>query len=255
MGMIPSCYNWLVPLALIVSLFFAYGCTKEESDEFNKAIMEGIKQQAINTVTGKGNTSISVEVNKPGAECRFDSDCPSLCEGGVFWKRGCDAQTDKCVKTFDTDCSQQMTAIGNDTFPKLCTTGGCVDDTGAISARKSELVASANDYTAQMQQTTGLRQTAANNCISALADVTDKLIIDTALTFGRLPTSATSIYSATTRQTINTLGKAASGTTKMSAEEFISLNCNAIKALDTDYSLLSKKRDIVMAQAENYQGR
>jgi len=237
-------------------LLLAFGCTAQEEKEFNDAIMQGIQQEAVKGVKNATGGLLDLGSTAPKGECRFDSDCASVCESGVFWKRGCNAQADKCVKTFDTDCGAQATAFGEDSFPKLCTASGCVDDTSAIHARKEELVSRANDYSAAMQQTTELRQVAAKNCISALADVTDKLIIDTALSFGRLPTSTTSIYSVTTRQAVNTLGKAASGgSSKMSAEEFISLNCNAIKALDSDYALLSKKRDLVMAQAKLYEGR
>lgn len=240
----------------LVSFTYFSGCTKEDEAEFNKAIMEGIKQEAANTVKnatggliGGGN-----DKPKPNAECRFDSDCKPVCEGNVYWKKGCDAQTDKCVKTFDTDCASQYTVVGEFSFGKVCRASGCADDASAIRAKKSALVAEANDYTAQMQEATALRQTAAKNCISALSDVTDKLIIDTAMTFARLPRSPTSIYSLTTKNTIDRIGTAAAPNTKMSAEEFISLNCNAIKALDTDYALASKKRDIVMKQAEAFAG-
>jgi len=41
----------------------------------------------------------------------------------------------------------------------------------------------------------------------------------------------------------------------MPAEEFISLNCNAIRALGTDYAVASKKRDLAMEQAKLYEGR
>jgi len=248
--------RFLIACALAASLlFFAFGCTAEEEKEFNQALMQGIQQEAVKGVKNATGGLVDLGGAAPKGECRFDSDCTSVCEGNVFWKRGCDAQADKCVKTFDTDCSAQATAFGQDSFQKLCAASGCADDNGAIHARKEELVSQANDYSAAMQQTTELRQIAAKNCIGALADVTDKLIIDTALSFGRLPRSTTSIYSITTKQTVNTLGKAASGGGKMSAEEFISLNCNAIKALDNDYALLSKKRDLIMEQAKLYAGK
>ena len=174
-------------------LLFAFGCTAQEEKEFNAALMQGIQQEAVKGVKNATGGLVDLGGSTPKGECRFDSDCASVCEGDVFWKRGCDAQTDKCVKTFDTDCAAQATAFGEDSFPKLCTTLGCTDDTSAIHARKEELVSQANDYSAAMQQTTELRQVAAKNCISALADVTDKLIIDTALIFSKLPTSTTSI--------------------------------------------------------------
>ncbi len=239
------------------SIFLLSGCTAQEEKEFNDALRRALIQEARNQVNNATNNLVQGAEHALGigGECRFDSDCTAMCEGSVYWKRGCDPRTDKCMKTFDTDCHAQTTVVGNYDFAKLCAASGCADDTASIHAKKEELIAQANEYTAAMQQTTALRQTAAKNCIGALADVTDKLIIDTALTFGRLPTSTTSIYSITTKQTINTLGGAATGGTRMSAEEFISLNCNAVKALDTDFALASKKRDIVMEEAKAFEGR
>ncbi|MFH1094850.1 MAG: hypothetical protein V1728_01390 [Candidatus Micrarchaeota archaeon] len=245
----------LLAFALAVSFILLYGCTAEEEKEFNQAVEHAAQQQAIDTIKNSTGGLIDLGGGKPAGECRFDSDCPPLCEGSVFWKRGCDAQTDKCVRTFDTDCGMQPTVLGEFSFPGLCAPGGCVQDNAAIRAKKSELVSQANGYTAAMQQTTDLRQTASRNCRSALADVTDKLIIDTALSFGRLPRSGTSIYSITTKNTIERLGKTVSGSDKMPVEEYIALNCKAVESLDADYALLAKKRDIVIEQAKAFEGR
>ena len=102
-----------------------------------------------------------------------------------------------------------------------------------------------------MQQTTSLRQIASKNCIAGLSDVTSKLIIDTAVSFGTLPTKMIDVLSDNTNRLVDQL---ADSGTKMSPEEYISLNCNAVKALDTDYALLSKKRDLVIAQAKPFEG-
>lgn len=242
---------------LLVSFIIISGCTKEEEEEFNAALMEGVKQEAANTVKNATGGLIGggTDKPKPTRECRFDSDCKPVCEGNTFWKRGCDAQTDKCVKTFDTDCSSQYTSIGEFSFEKLCYASGCADAAASISDKKSELIAEANGYTAQMEQANELQQVASKNCRSALADVTDKLIIDAALSLGKIPKSTTSIYSMTTKQTVERIGKAAMPSNKMSAEEYIALNCKAVESLGTDFALASKKRDIVMKQAEAFAGR
>ncbi len=246
-----TCFTFLC-VGILVLLF---GCTEDEEKEFNeilqKAIVEGVKQE-VGLGGGSENAS---GPTKPKGECRFDSDCAAVCEGEVYWKRGCDPQTDKCVKTFETDCNAEKTTLGTYSFAKLCTQSGCVEDTDAIRAKKDELVDKANEYTTNMLRTTELRQIASRNCINGLAEVTNKLIIETAISFSSLPTSMVAIYSDTTKQAIDTIGSAATGSTKMSAEEFISLNCNAVKALDTDYALLAKKRDMIIKEAKPFEGR
>ena len=66
---------------------------------------------------------------KPG-QCTYDSDCRSICEGNTFWKQGCDAQTNTCVKTFDTPCIQET--ISDFEFQQLCTKEVFVRNTQAI---------------------------------------------------------------------------------------------------------------------------
>lgn len=249
----------------IALLILFYGCTAEEEKQFEQDLEKEMVKQAQHNAENAINDTIGSTVkgvkdalglgngnNQTSGECRFDSDCTAICESSVYWKRGCDAQTNKCIKTFDTDCAANPTLISSYSFAKLCTTGGCIEDTDSIHAKKEELVAKANDYTAAMQQTTSLRQVAAKNCISALADVTDNLIISTALTFS-IPGKAADLYTEVARNMIEVIGNA--GSSKMSAEEYISLNCNAIKVLDTEYALLSKKRDIVIKDAETFAGR
>lgn len=242
----------------VISIILLSGCTEQENKEFGNAIKTAVVNAAeckVGLGSNCSNESVSIEVNVNKGECRFDSDCSSICDGNVFWKRGCDPQSDTCVKTFETDCSVKTTDIGNYSFPMLCTVTGCIDDTSAIHAQKEDLIAQVNTYTAAMQQTTTLRQIASRNCINGLAEVTNKLIIDTAVSFSSLPTNMVAIYSDTTKQAIDTIGSAAGGSNTMSAEEFISLNCNAIKALDSDFALISKKRDILSAEANAFQGQ
>ncbi len=277
-------------LMVLVSLFVLAGCTQQETDQaVNIALQQGVHDQIKNLTGLNVNTSginftpliqagenrsggaargASCDVDSDcasgvcqnsvcasmagGGSCRFDTDCPPSCDGNVYWKYGCDS-THTCVKTFDYDCTATPTTVGDFSFPKVCTSTGCVDDTASIHAKKEDLISQANQYSAAMQQTTSLRQIASKNCISALADVTNRLIVETALSMASPTTKTVELWTDTTKQAVETLGTANSD--KMSAEEFISLNCNAVKALDSDFALLSKKRDIAMAQANQFQGQ
>ena len=191
---------------------------------------------------------------KPGekGECRFDSDCKGKCEVNVLWKRGCDAQTNKCVNTFDTDCTQQNFTVANYGFPGVCTLivdgASCVIDKAALQAQKDELVQEGNDYTASMQETTRLRQHFVKECLNTLADVTDKFIIDSALMLKKMPTKMFSVLSSNLQKLINYGLDKAIGADKpsMSPEEYIAWTCNMSKVLDADHALLDKKRQLVM---------
>ena len=252
-----------IAIFCFVLLIFLYGCTAEEEQDIEKAIAAAAINQAkckIGLGVNCSDTNITITLqndttnnqNTTSRSCRFDSDCSTFCEGTVFWKQGCDPRINACVKTFDTDCSQLSTTIGESSFPLRCTKYGCINNTEAIHNQKETLIGQANNYTAAMQQATQLRQIASKNCISALSDVTTQLIVNTALMYS-IPSQVADLYSLTTQQIIDQLNNAAS--TRMSAEEYISLNCNAVRALDSDYRLLSQKRDRVMQQAQQYAGQ
>src|SRR3989338_2412912 len=94
---------------ILFVLFFLVGCTEEELNQLLCEKPEGWKMKLYCwTQQNSGNddsTSGPTSNDNSGKECRFDSDCSTICEGDVFWKRGCDPQTDKCKKTFETDCT------------------------------------------------------------------------------------------------------------------------------------------------------
>ena len=71
--------------------------------------------------------------------CKYDSECPAICEGDVAWKQGCNPRKGKCIKTFDTDCNQEVETFGSNSFPKVCSKGECVRDEEAIEKKKEEL--------------------------------------------------------------------------------------------------------------------
>src|SRR3989338_9104071 len=71
-------------------------------------------------VSSSGGEKPGEEKPDEKGECRFDSDCDPLCVGTVLWKQGCDAQTNKCVKTFDDDCAKESFPVAGYSFPGVC---------------------------------------------------------------------------------------------------------------------------------------
>jgi hypothetical protein len=96
---------------------------------------------------------------------------------------GCNARSNTCEKTFETDCIAERTTVGSFEFAKLCTLDGCADDTARIAAFRNDLSADALKFQNLMQEVDKARVAAHNNCLSALSDVTNKFIIDSAMTF------------------------------------------------------------------------
>ncbi len=203
-----------------------------------------------------GATSSGGEPDAPKGECRFDSDCDPLCVGTVLWKQGCDAQTNKCVKTFDDDCAKESVLVAGYYFPGVCRSNAeaffCVVSKQALQAKKAELVQEGNDYTASMQETTRLRQHFVKECLNTLADVTDKFIIDSALMLKKMPTKMFSVLSSNLQKLINYGLDKAIGADKpsMSPEEYIAWTCNMSKVLDADHALLDTKRNEVLDEIE-----
>ena len=199
-------------MVLFIAIFLiAYGCT----DDVKITVRPGGAEE-------NGWSS---------GECRYDSDCGSICEGNTKWKMGCDAATNTCEKTFDYDCTEQIETIAGYDFGKVCYFGDCQRDEVMIQAKRDELSDKVKSLLADKQEVTQMMYEADKNCISALEDVTDKLIIDTAVKLTTLPTSFLELGTDLTSQTIDAL---TTDPEKMSTEEFISLNCNLYPLLDKD---------------------
>jgi hypothetical protein len=182
--------------------------------------------------------------------CQYDSDCAPICEENVAWKRGCD-RSHRCVKTFETDCAAGQTAVGKLSFSNTCAEGVCVKDVVVMQEKRDALRSRYNDLTAGMQGLTTARLQASKNCLSGLSDVTSKLIVDTGLSFGSLPKKALDVLGDQTQNLINELAtKAIEKDEPLSAEEFISLNCNLLKVIDQDAKRLDKERQIILEQSK-----
>ncbi len=215
-------------------------------------------------------------------ECKYDSDCDAICEDGVYWKMGCNARTDSCEKTFETDCFAERTSVGSFTFAKSCTTDGCVDNKEKVAAFRDSLSADALKFHNLMQEVERARVQAHNNCLSALSDVTNKFIIDSAITFAGVAglrsdlsyqsqaqfskfvqPSGSAVESLATAQVtgpvqglLDKLGSMAmdDGKPKMKVEDYIDLNCNAAKDLATEHARLAQERDIIIELAKPMKG-
>lgn len=179
-------------------------------------------------------------------ECKHDSHCPALCEGNIMWKQGCNARTNTCEKTFDYDCTAQTETVAAMSFGKICQAGECVRNTAAIQQKRTELSQQVKDWLNQRLEVTQLMQDANKNCLSALSDVTNKLIIDTAMKVASPPSA---LLDVGTDATMGIMDALASDPDAMSTEEFISLNCNLYKSLQTDLDVLEKKIDQAQDQA------
>jgi hypothetical protein len=136
-----------------------------------------------------------VEVEEEGVEeetateetgtCKYDSDCDPICEGDVKWKMGCNATSNTCEKTFDTDCSADIETFGEQTFPKVCSVGECVRDEKSIQEFKAKLTHEKQLWVGTGKQINAVRPElnaamldANKNCINGIADMTNVAIME-----------------------------------------------------------------------------
>lgn len=210
--------------------------------------MMGNYQHYGNDISPGGiSKDICLEEVEAESGCNYDSECPAICEGNVKWKMGCDARTGECIKTFDYPCGDEVETIAGYDFPKTCSLGECVRNTAAISAKRQELSNNVKTWLAKKQEVTNIMYEANMNCISGLEDVTNKLIIDTAMKMASPPSSLLDIGSDATMGIVDSL---ASDPESIPIEEFISLNCNLYQALETDLELYDKKIENAQQEAE-----
>ncbi len=118
-------------------------------------------------------------------ECKYDNECEAICEGNVKWKMGCNARTNTCEKTFDTDCSADIEKFGELSFPKICVAGECVQDMDNIQAIKAELTQekqlwsnAVKDINKSRADITAAMMEVNKNCINGIADMTNLAIVE-----------------------------------------------------------------------------
>lgn len=118
-------------------------------------------------------------------ECKYDSDCDPICDGDVMWKMGCNARTNECEKTFDTDCAADIESFGGLDFPKICTDGTCVRNQSMIDSIRTELIAEKKVWSDAVKEINDVRADinvamleANKNCINGIADMTNVAIME-----------------------------------------------------------------------------
>jgi hypothetical protein len=169
----------------------------------------------------------------PKGECRFDSDCASVCEGNTLWKRGCNARTNMCEKTFDTDCAATADNIEGYSFSQVCKDAICQTDADAVKAKKTEISNQVKDLTAASQALTAMLQAANDNCITGAADMMTKLEADTA---NKVQLPDAKVQKSMGSATIVLIRQTAAST---DSAEFISGNCRLVSLLQTDIDGIS----------------
>lgn len=182
------------------------------------------------------------EESSEGNECKYDSDCDSICESNTMWKMGCNARSNTCEKTFDTDCSNQNSTFGSLQFPQVCQAGACLEDLNSINQKRTDLETEQTEWSNELKEInahredlTALMLDANKNCLNGLADMTNLAIIEFASRVGSViaggapdAASAAVDYAG---DALNKLYAYANGTTppeeqKLKPHEYIKLNCD-----------------------------
>lgn len=196
-------------------------------------------------VGGDDNPSAGPETR----ECTFSTDCPKSCSGTNILQESC--VNYKCVPpaSVETRCELQSTTIASYSFPNTCTGSGaattCGKDTAAIRAKRAELEAQYNDLNGNQRPALNNLFLKANKiCLNGLADVTNKLIVETANTFRDLPRKMIDVISDLTGKLIDEVTKkynVVNQPTDTQQEFFLSM-CNLEKQIkNTDMPLLDRK--------------
>ncbi len=269
-------YRGYCGLAAVSIRLFGYAETVELGATLSGApgsyVVSFISWCGSRGVGGDDNPSAGLEKR----ECTFSSDCSSCSVGNVV-ENSCINY--KCVppQAVEERCTLQSTTAGSYSFPNTCTGSGastaCGKDVAAIRAKRDELqkqldglVYDANAVTKTRETINALYPVAAKNCLSALSDVTNKLIVDTAVLASGVLSPAKAVVGSVA-ETRNLYGVLSDNTGRlvdelakkagvqlgpaMSTEEYISLNCNAEREIkNTEWPLLDKKFAIIDAKAK-----
>jgi len=176
-------------------------------------------------------------------ECRFDSDCESICEGNVLWKQGCNARSNTCEKIFDTHCGSEI--IADLEFEKLCDLSGCQRNSAAITTEINRLTEKWKKNNEDHQRLNQLQLESAKLCISTLEDVTNLFLVKSALLIASPLQSLEEIGASTTIDIIEKLNDKSTP-----PEELIAHHCKLENQLTTDMNLVIKKRDLIKKQID-----
>ncbi len=184
-------------------------------------------------------------------ECKYDSDCDAICEGDTKWKMGCNARTNTCEKTFDTDCTANMENFGELSFSMICVNGECARDNESIRAKRDELKKLKENYSNELKDLNARRDDLKNvmldankNCLNGIADMTDVAIIEFAarvasITAGGIPDLASAsvdYFNDAMNRLYGYTKSTPNGEQKLKPDEYIKLNCDLYNYFKTELS-------------------
>lgn len=190
-------------------------------------------------------------------DCQYDSDCPDICVGDVRWKQGCNPRKGICIQTFDYPCADTIDVFGDLSFSHVCRDGSCVSDTQSINRAKQQLEQQRSELSDEVKLMIAGKQEITEvwvpyyfeRCHSGLSQVTNKLIIDTALMLSAPPSTLLDVTTGMTQSLAEELLEQVGDSSAMSAEEFIAWNCKYYEALYTDLAVYDTKIDRALEQA------
>lgn len=196
---------------------------------------------AVNMLSNMGEDEIE-EVKG----CLYDSECSAICVGNVVWKQGCDPREHKCIKTFDTDCTQEYERFRSVTINKVCNNGVCVRNDDSIQSRREELENEKLRLKLEMAATSvkrgqliNAKDEANRNCLGGLSDATVILMNELATKSAGVIAGGVSIAGDATKHVISwttpipdyinkgldDMSKAGTDQQKLTLDEYIILNC------------------------------
>lgn len=191
-------------------------------------------------------------------DCQLDSDCAPVCEGNKLVKRWCNLNTAECepqAEAFWTDCTEMIDTIGGVDVVRVCKGSGCVVDETQLQSSRDDLRDQYNEYTYARQEVTQLRLKYNRDCLRALSDVTNKLIIDSAMMLKSVPTKMMDLVTDNVQKLIETGVSEMSGDKpKMSTEEYIAYSCNMNKVLTQELKLIDKKQENLLVRIKEIDG-
>ncbi len=162
-------------------------CTYCDDDEIvvnNECVNKEEAREDDEYVDEEGEDEYTDEDEVEG-ECKYDNECDAVCEGNVAWKMGCNARTNTCEQTFDTNCDDEVEEFSGLSFSKACAGGVCVRDDAAIEEMRVALQGEKELWSNTVKAINATRLDlstalldANKQCLNGLADMTNLLILE-----------------------------------------------------------------------------
>jgi hypothetical protein len=175
--------------------------------------------------------------------CKYDSECPPICEGNTAYKMGCNPRVGKCEKLSEEVCDKvDDVGFGDYQFTAICTEGRCYTNIAAIQAKRTEIKQEAVDLASFRPTLRSMMNKAQVICDGGAENVDfASMTIDSPTQEIQDCCMYASLYNLhNTQQTSN-------------KDKFVQYNCDLTLNLKDDIASLDKRiKDINEASAEMY---